>query len=121
LTEKLNILIDENSKSLKILTSNSVDITNDAKDFYQKNEGSISTSIKEAENVLKKTDSLVTSLNSFTNEIKAKDNIVGKILYDEKLYDDLNQSMKQINELTKILLEQLKDKGFKVDANIHLF
>jgi phospholipid/cholesterol/gamma-HCH transport system substrate-binding protein len=121
LTKKLNNLIDENSRSLKQLTSNSVDITNDAKNFYQNNQSSISSSIKEAENVLQKTDSLVTSINYFTSEIKTKSNTVGKILYDEKLYDDLNQSIKQVNELTKILIEQLKDKGVKVDAKVHLF
>jgi len=121
LTGQLNTLIDENRQSIKKLTANSVEITNDAKEFYQKNQGSISNSISEAENVLKKTDSLVTSLNNFTIEIKAKNNTVGKILYDEKLYDDLNQSIKQVNELTKILLEQLKDKGFKVDAKVHFF
>jgi phospholipid/cholesterol/gamma-HCH transport system substrate-binding protein len=121
LTGKLNILIDENRHNIKKLTDNSVMITNDARDFYQKNQGSLSTSIKEAEDVLKKTDSLVTSLNSFTSEIKAKNNTVGKVLYDEKLYDNLSQSIKQLNELTKILLEQLKDKGLKVDANVHLF
>ncbi|MGA7723408.1 MAG: MlaD family protein [Ignavibacteriaceae bacterium] len=121
LTEKLNILIDENRQNIKKLTSNSLDITDDAKDFYQKNQGYISSSIKEADDVLKKTDSLVTSLNSFTTEIKARNNSVGKILYDEKLYDNLNQSIQQVNELTKLLIEQLKDKGFKVDANIHLF
>ena len=121
LTGKLNVLIDENRQSIKKLTTNSVDITNDAKDFYQKNQANISNSISEAESVLKKTDSLVTSLNGFTSEIKAKNNSVGKILYDEKLYNDLSESIKQVNDLTKLLLEQLKDKGFKVDAKIHLF
>ena len=121
LTGKLNVLIDENRQSIKKLTTNSVDLTNDAKDFYQKNQAGISNSITEAENVLKKTDSLVTSLNGFTSEIKAKNNSIGKILYDEKLYNDLSESIKQVNELTKLLLEQLKDKGFKVDAKIHLF
>ena len=121
LTSKLNIMIEENRQSIKKITANSADLTNDAKDFYQKNQNSISTSITEAESVLKKTDSLVTSLNSFTNEIKTKNNTVGKILYDEKLYNDLNESIKQVNELTKILLEQLNGKGFKVDAKIHLF
>lgn len=54
LTEKLNILIDENRQNIKKLTSNSLDITDDAKDFYQKNQGYISSSIKEADDVLKK-------------------------------------------------------------------
>ena len=121
LTGKLNVMIDENRQSIKKLSANSVDITNDAKDFYEKNQNSISASIKEAESVLKKTDSLVTSLNSFTDEIKSKNNTVGKILYDDKLYNDLSQSIKQVNELTKLLLQQLNDKGFKVDAKIHLF
>ena len=53
--------------------------------------------------------------------IKSKNNNIGKIVYDTKLYDDLNKSIKQVNELTKILIEQLNNKGFKVDAHLHLF
>ncbi len=121
LTRKLNLMIDENRTNLKRLTENSVDLTNQAKEFIAQNKNSITSSITEAEGILKRTDTLVTKLNNFTDEIKSKNNNLGKIMYDDKLYDNLTQSIKQVNELTKILLEQLQNKGVKVDAKIHLF
>ena len=121
LTGKLNLMIDENRESIKKLTSNSVELTDEAKNFIKNNQAEISNSIKEASNVLSKTDSLMTKLNEFSNEVKDQKNNVGKILYDKKLYSNLSQSLKQVNELTELLLKQLKKEGIKVDAKIDLF
>ena len=121
LTGKLVAMVDENRASIKKLSSNSVDLTNDAKDFMNKNKVNISNSISEAESVLKNTDSLVASLNSITSDIKSKNNNIGKLFYDQSIYDNLNQSIKQVNELTKLLLDQLKQEGIKIDAKFHLF
>ncbi len=121
LTEKLNAITEENKSNINKLINNSVKLTSDAKDLISTNKNDITSTITEAKNVLQKTDSLVTKLNNFTDEIKSKNNNIGKIVYDDKLYDDLNKSIKQVNELTKILIEQLTNKGFKVDAHLHLF
>ena len=121
LTGKLNSITEENKSNINKLIDNSVQLTNDAKDLVNTNKSDITTTITEAKNVLQKTDSLVTKLNSFADEIKSKNNNIGKIVYDTKLYDDLNKSIKQVNELTRILIEQLNNKGFKVDAHLHLF
>ncbi|MHB1687504.1 MAG: MlaD family protein [Ignavibacteriaceae bacterium] len=121
LTKKLNVLVDENLSSIKIITSNSVELTDEAKKFIADNKGDMSRTIKEAALVLKSTDSLVTKINSLTDEIKNKQNNVGKVLYDEKVYQNLTESLQQVNELTKLILKQLKEKGFKVDAKINLF
>ena len=121
LTGKLNLMIDENRESIKKLTSNSVELTDEAKNFIKNNQAEISNSIKEASNVLSKTDSLMTKLNEFSDEVKDQKNNVGKILYDKKLYSNLSQSLKQVNELTELLLKQLKKEGIKVDAKIDLF
>lgn len=117
-TKKLNILIDENRNNLKQLTANTLELTEDAKDFLNQNKESFNASAKELQTVLANSDSLVTKLNKFTDEIKNKKNNLGKIIYDEKLYDDITQSIKQLNELTKIMIEQLQKDGLKVDANI---
>ena len=45
-------------------------------------------------------------------------NNVGKLLYDEEVIKDLKQTLKQVNDLTSILIEQLKNDGINVDANI---
>ena len=121
LTQKLNLMMDENRTNFNKLTSNSVELTEEAKNFIKNNQEEISNSIKEASNVLSKTDSLMIKLNDFSNEVKDQQNNLGKIMYDKNLYTNLSQSIKQVNELTKLLLEQLKKEGLKVDAKIHLF
>jgi phospholipid/cholesterol/gamma-HCH transport system substrate-binding protein len=117
-TKKLNLLIDENRNNLKQLTANTVELTEDAKNFFNQNKESFNTSAKELQTVLINSDNLITKLNKFTDEISNKQNNLGKILYDEKIYNDLTQSLKQLNELTKIMIEQLKKDGLKVDADI---
>ena len=117
-TKKLNILIDENRNNLKQLTANTVELTEDAKNFFNQNKESFNTSAKELQIVLINSDSLLTKLNKFTDEITNKQNNLGKIIYDENIYNDLTQSLKQLNELTKIMIEQLQKDGLKVDANI---
>jgi uncharacterized protein YoxC len=114
-------MITENSNNIKQLTANSVDLTNQAKSFINDNKKDISHSVKEISAVLSSTDSLLTKLNDFADEIKEKKNNVGKIMYDEDLLHNLNSSIKQVNELTQILLKQLKEKGLKVDAKINIF
>ena len=121
LTGRLNSITEENKSNIKKLMDNSVRITSDAKDLISENKNNITETVAEAKSVLEKTDSLVIKLNNFTDEIKSKNNNISKILYDEKLYSDLSQSIKQVKELTKILIEQLTNKGFKVDAHLHLF
>ena len=117
-TKKLNILIDENRDNLKQLTANTAELTEETKKFINENKESLNTSVKGLQSVLSNTDSLLAKLNIFTDELKNRQNNLGKIIYDEKIYDDLSQSLKQLNELTKIMIEQLKDDGLKVDADI---
>src|SRR3990172_5030271 len=117
-TKKLNILIDENRNNLRQLTANTAELTEEAKNFINENKESFNTSVKGLQSVLSNTDSLLTKLNKFTDELSNKQNNLGKIIYDEKIYDDLSQSLKQLNELTRIMIEQLKDDGVKVDADI---
>ena len=121
LTINVNRLIDENRAGIKKLTDNSVQLTNEAKNFIADNKKDIAGSIKDVSVVLKNTDTLITRLNEFTTEIKGQKNNLGKLIYDDNLIKDLNSSVKQINELTKIILDQIKNKGLKVDAKVNLF
>lgn len=118
LTRKLNLLIDENRTSLKQLTKNTVVLTEEAKLFIESNRESLNKSVEELQTVLENSNSLITKLNKFTDEMEAKRNNLGKIIYDEKIYENLSQSLAQLNELTKLMLDQLKKDGLKVNANI---
>jgi phospholipid/cholesterol/gamma-HCH transport system substrate-binding protein len=118
ITTKLNTLIDENRESLKQLTANTAGLTEEAKKFLEENKEKMNSSIDELQSLLKNTDDLMTKLNKFTDEMNAKQNNLGKLIYDEKMFNDLSKTLEQVNELTKLLLEQLKDDGIKIDANI---
>jgi phospholipid/cholesterol/gamma-HCH transport system substrate-binding protein len=117
-TKKLNILIDENRNSLKQLTSNAVELTDEAKNFILENKENLSASVTGLRELLKNTDELVNRLNKLTDEITNRQNTLGKLIYDEKIYEDLIQSLKQLNELTQLMIEQLKDDGLKVDVKL---
>ena len=121
ISQKMIILIDENRDNFKKLTSNGVELTNEAKDFIKNNKDGIKTSINELQVLLLKADTLVAVANEFTSEIKNKNNNLGKLLYDKSLYDNLTQSIAKLSEISKILLEQLKKEGIKIDAHISLF
>ena len=117
-SRKLNLMMDENRENLKKLIGNSVELSEEAKIFLSKNRDEMGNSLKELNILIEKTNSLVSKANDFADEIKNKQNNVGKLLYDDELYSSLTKSITQLNELTNLILEQLKGDGFKVDADI---
>lgn len=118
LTNKLNIILSENRNDIKTLTTNTVELTQKSNEMLTENKENIKEIISNLKIVFLKSDSLLTDLNSLTKETMNQQNNIGKFLYDENIIKDLKQSLKQVNELTSILIEQLKNKGVNVDANI---
>ncbi|HSD62557.1 MAG TPA: MlaD family protein [Ignavibacteriaceae bacterium] len=121
LTHKLNILVDENKNDLKKITSNAGELTADARDLLHNNKETIQNSINELQNVLKHTDSLMVKLNSIADETTGRKNNLGKLLYDDTLYNNLTETLSEIKKMTKIVVDQLNGDGLNVDANVDLF
>lgn len=118
LTEKLNVMIAENRNDVRSLTKNAVELTETSNKLLSSNKENIDQLFIDLKNVFQKSDSLLSDLNSLTNETINKGNNVGKLLYDENIINDLKQTLKQVNELTSILIDQLKNDGINVDANV---
>lgn len=118
ISEKLNTMITQNQNDFREIVTNTKDITAETKEFLQTNSDNLNSSILELNSVLKKSDSLFTKINFLADETISGNNNVGKILYDDSLMINLSQTMQQVNELTKIILYQLQNDGFKVDADI---
>ena len=121
ITEKLNLILNENREDIRKLIENSNALTGDAKKMINENKDNIASSLGSLKDVLQKTDTLLTKINSFTVETTEKRNNLGKLIYDKEFYGDLNKSLHQLNNLTKILIKQLQDEGVKVDAHISIF
>ncbi len=118
LTEKLIAIISENRNDVRSLTQNAVELTETSNKILLTNKDNIDQLFVDLKSVFQKSDTLLTSLNSLTTETVNQQNNVGKLLYDENLIKDLKQTLMQVNELTSILIDQLKNDGVNVDANV---
>ncbi|MEE9448468.1 MAG: MlaD family protein [Ignavibacteriaceae bacterium] len=118
LTTRLNKMLTENQENIRSITKNTKEITEDTKELISDNRESINSSIDHLNSILQSSDSLVTKLNFLTNETLSGDNNIGKLLYDDSLFISLTKTLEQTKELTKVILEQLKEDGVKIDANI---
>jgi phospholipid/cholesterol/gamma-HCH transport system substrate-binding protein len=121
LTSQMNQLIIENRANLNKLAANSAELSEEANNFLKDNKEGMKASLEDFRSIMSKTDSLVTKVNTFTDQIMNRQNNIGKLVYDKEVFENLQSSLKQLNELSKLILEQLKNKGFKVDADVDLF
>lgn len=115
---EMNEMIKQNKENIRLLTSNTLTLTKNANELIESNEKNLNELLKNLNDVVSKSNTLLNDVNQLTNETIQKQNNLGKILYDEEIINDIKTSLKQINELTTILIEQLKGKGINVDANI---
>lgn len=118
LTQKINIILAENRSDIKSLTKNTVELTQKSNELISDNKENIKEMFVNLKTIVLKSDTLLNKLNSFTKQTMDQQNNVGKLIYDETIINDLKQTLKQVNELTSILIEQLKNDGVNVDANI---
>ncbi|MCU0365505.1 MAG: hypothetical protein MUE93_07565, partial [Ignavibacteriaceae bacterium] len=117
-TAKLDRVITENQQNLKEITESTKEITADTKNLIKENKDKVEVTLANFNSIMLRSDSLLTSLNYLTQETITGGNNLGKILYNDSLYNNLIQSMESINELTKLLKFQLETDGIKVDAYI---
>jgi phospholipid/cholesterol/gamma-HCH transport system substrate-binding protein len=118
LTDKINVMLNENRNDIKNLTSNAVELSEKTNKLLTDNTENITTLLADLKTLVKKSDELLIDLNILTSETINQQNNIGKILYDKDLFDKLNLTLEQVNELTSILIDQLKNDGINVDANI---
>ena len=118
LTEKLNVMLDENRSDLRSITKNAAELTQTGNELLSSNKENINQLFTELKTVFQKSDTLLSDLNDLTKETINQQNNVGKLLYDDTMINDLKKTLQQVNELTSLLIDQLKNDGINVDANI---
>ena len=67
---------------------------------------------------MSKSDSLVSRFNFLAAETMEGNNNLGRILYDDSLMINMQETLKILNELSKLVLYQIQTDVFKVDENI---
>ena len=118
LLSELNFTLKENQAGIKSLIEAGNSALSNANIFFENNEEKIDSLFSNINLTVNKSNEILTKFNELMNETAEKKNNVGKLLYDEKLINDLKESISSVKDLTKILVEQLNSKGIKVDAYI---
>jgi phospholipid/cholesterol/gamma-HCH transport system substrate-binding protein len=118
LSENLAQVLDENRDNLKEISANTKEITEETKLLINSNKESIKQTLDQMNILVYKSDSLITVLNAIALETKEGNNNLGKILYDDTLYNNLTESMARLKELSELILFQLKTDGFRVDFDL---
>ncbi len=115
---KTDKLISDNSQSVGELLNNSNELVQNSNKFIIDNKSEIKSTIQNLNALMSNTDSLVTQLSTFMTDIDSGENNIGRLVNDEQIMKDLQETLAILNQLSGLVLEQLKGEGFKVDADI---
>jgi phospholipid/cholesterol/gamma-HCH transport system substrate-binding protein len=118
LTARLDKVIAENQQNFLEIAENTKVITTDTKILIKENKEKVEAALVNLNSVMLKSDSLLSSLNYLTQETITGGNNLGRLLYNDSVYTNFIQTLESMNELTKILKNQLETDGIKVDAYI---
>lgn len=121
LTDNLNKLVVNNKDEISKLLKSGNELAKNVNSFLETNRDTITLTINSVHDVLKTSKEILSKVNDFMDKTNKNQNNFGKLLNDSGLMDDLKATIQQAKELTKIIIEQLKSKGFKVDADVSLF
>jgi len=111
-------LLNKNKIYLNELINNTNSLTLNTDSLIRENRSTIKTSLNNMNTLALRADTLFQLSNQFMSEIKNKKNNLGKIIYSKSFYNNLDSSLTRLNELTKLLIIQLKGDGINVDASI---
>jgi phospholipid/cholesterol/gamma-HCH transport system substrate-binding protein len=121
LTYNINNLVTTNKESLNSAITNTKEITESTKILLEGNSSRFSSVLIKLDSTLSVSNHLISDFSRFTTEVMNSQNNLGKIIYDQELLTNLQNSLKQIEELTTIINKQLKSGGIEVKADIDLF
>lgn len=121
LTRNMNTILKTNKKNFEEILENTKELTNKSNRLIDNNEKQIYSILNNLDSTLISSNLLVGKLNKISDEIVNSENNIGKLLYDDKLFDELVLSLQQIKEMTTIINQQLKNGGLEVKADVDLF
>ncbi|MEJ5305996.1 MAG: MlaD family protein [Ignavibacteria bacterium] len=121
ITTNLNNFLVKNNSKIEKTIENISNLTEKSDRFLSENADTLIETFKETRELIANLNNVVNSLEVIMKQTQSRENNIGKILYDEELYDKLKQSIIKLDTISNLLLEQLEAKGIKVDAKIRLF
>lgn len=111
LTRNLNNLVSESRINIKNLTDDADKTMENLNNVVDESKPDIKSSFKDIQNLTIKFDTLVTNLNLIVSDIHNQKSGVGKFIYDEQFFKNLNNTLLEVEKLTK----KIRQDGVKIN------
>lgn len=110
-SRNLNFLVNESRSNISDLTKNADKTLSNINSTIDENSPELVKTISNIQTLTVRFDSLFSSLNSVVSDIKNRNSGVGKFLYDDKFFDNLNNTLNE----TEKLIKQIRKDGVKIN------
>lgn len=110
-SRNLNLLVAENKITLKELTHKIGNTVDNVNVMVGETSPNIQNTFRDIQSLTTRVDTLVGNLNLIVTDIQTQKNGVGKFLYDDKFFESLNSTLKEIQTLSK----KIRKEGIKID------
>ncbi|MCE1165893.1 MAG: MlaD family protein [Bacteroidetes bacterium] len=110
-SKNLNGLVSESRTSIRSITEGADKTMNSVNNMLDDNSPEIKNTIKDIRTLTAKFDSLTTNLNLIVSDIQTQKSGVGKFIYDDKFFNNLNKTLEEVEKLTK----KIREDGIKIN------
>ena len=110
-SRNLNLLLSENRITFKDLTGKVGKSIDNVNGILDESGPQVKSTFKDIQVLTTRVDSLITGINNIVNDLQTQKGSMGKFMYDDKFYENLNNSLKEIEKLTK----KIRQDGIKIN------
>jgi ABC-type transport system involved in resistance to organic solvents, periplasmic component len=117
-SKNLNTLVSENKQTLSAIidkTSKTIDKVGSTVDnvngVIDNSKPELTETMRNVKTLTAKIDDLVTNLNTLVGDVTQKKSGLGRFIYDDKFFENLNKSLEEIQNLTK----KIRQDGVKIN------
>lgn len=107
----LNTLVNENRVSLNNLQGKVGTTIDNVNTLIDESSPEFKQTFENIETLTSKVDSLINNLNIIVSDVKDQKSGMGKFIYDEKFYNNINKTLLEIEKLTK----KIRIDGVKIN------
>jgi phospholipid/cholesterol/gamma-HCH transport system substrate-binding protein len=110
-SKHLNLLLVENRSSFKDITGKVGKTVDNVNGLLDENGPQVKGTFKDIQLLTTKVDSLITGITLIVNDIQTQKSGIGKFIYDDKFFDNLNNTILELEKLSK----KIRKDGIKIN------
>jgi phospholipid/cholesterol/gamma-HCH transport system substrate-binding protein len=110
-SKNLNGLVSESRTNIKGLTDKADRTMSSVNSMIDENSPEMKKTFKDIQTLTTRFDSLVVNLNLIISDIQSQKSGVGKFIYDDKFFNNLNRTIEELEKLTK----SIREDGVKIN------